>query len=41
MCKEAVNACLSSLEFVPDWFVTKKMLKNLDKTESFNEDSLC
>ena len=28
MCDKAVNALLSALKFVPDWFVTKQMIKN-------------
>ena len=28
MCDEAVNDCLAALKFIPDWFVTSKMLEN-------------
>ena len=27
MCDEAVDDCLAALKFVPDWFVTNKMIK--------------
>ena len=30
MCKETIDACLASLKFVPDLFVTNKMFKDLD-----------
>ena len=26
-CDEAVDDCLAALKFVPDWFVTSKMIK--------------
>ena len=29
MCDEAVDDCLAVLKFIPDWFVTIKMIKNL------------
>ena len=29
MCDEAVDGCLTALKFVPDWFVTNKIIKNL------------
>lgn len=38
MCKVTVDDCLSLLKFVPDCFVTKKMLKDLDNTVFFNGD---
>ena len=28
MCDEAVDDCLAALKFIPDWFVTSKMIKN-------------
>ena len=37
-CDEAVDACLSLLKFVPDWFVTSMMLKDLDNAVFFNDD---
>ena len=32
MCDRTLDACLSSLKFLPDWFVTNKMLKDFDNT---------
>ena len=32
MCRKAVDSCLSGLKFVPDWFVTDKMIKKLYET---------
>ena len=29
MCDRAADECLVALKFVPDWFVTSKMIKNL------------
>ena len=29
MCDKAVDYCLTVLKFVPDWFVTSKMIKIL------------
>ena len=29
MCDKAVDDCLATLKFVPDWFVTSKMIKKL------------
>ena len=29
MCDKAVDDCLAALKFVPDWFVTSKMIKKL------------
>ena len=29
MCNEAVDDCLVALRFIPNWFVTIKMIKNL------------
>ena len=46
MCDEAVDDCLAALKFIPDWFVTSKMIKKLlsalyadDNIFHFNEDS--
>ena len=46
MCDEAVDDCLAALIFIPGWFVTGKMIKNLftalqaeDNIVYFNEDS--
>ena len=33
MCHKAINACLPSLKFLPDWLVTNKMLEKLDNDE--------
>ena len=30
--------CIKGLKFVPDWFVTKKMLEYLDNAVFFNDD---
>ena len=38
MCDEAVDAFLVTLRFVPNWFVTKKMLQKLDNAVLFNDD---
>ena len=32
MCDKAVDACLLSLKFVPDWFVRNQMSEKLDNT---------
>ena len=29
MCDKAVDDCLTTLKFFPDWFVTSKMIKKL------------
>ena len=29
MCDETVDDCLTALKFIPDWFGTSKMIKNL------------
>ena len=46
MCYKAVDDCLVALKFVPNWFVTSKMIKKLftalyadENTHYFNEDS--
>ena len=46
MCYEAVDDCLAALKFIPDWFVTSKMIKKLltalytdDNIHYFKEDS--
>ena len=46
ICDEVVDNCLASLKFVPDWFVTSKMIKKLcvplyadDGLDFFEEDS--
>ena len=30
MCYKAVDSCLIALKFVPDWFVTSKMIEKRD-----------
>ena len=37
MCDEAIDTSLLALKFVPDWFVTNKMLEKLDVVFS-NDD---
>ena len=39
-CDEAVEDCLSALKFVPDWFVTNKMLRKLHEGFFTNYDIL-
>ena len=46
MCDEAVDDCLAALNFIPDWLVTVKMIKNHltalyadDNIIYFNKDS--
>ena len=46
MCDKAVDDSLAALEFVPDWFITSKMIKKLftalyadENKLYFNEDS--
>ena len=31
MCDEAVDDCLAALKLIPDWFLTSKMIKKLDR----------
>ena len=38
MCDKAVDDFLPALKFVPDWFVTNKMLEKLDDTLFANDD---
>ena len=47
MCDKAVADCLAAMKFVPDWFVTSKMIKILftalytdENIFCFNEDSI-
>ena len=46
MCDKAVHDCLAAIRFVPDWFLTSKMIKKLftdlytdEYIVYFNEDS--
>ena len=38
MFDKAVDAFLPTLKFVPDWFVTNEMFKNLDDVVFCNDD---
>ena len=37
MCDKAVDDFLPALKFVPEWFVTSKMIKNLDNALFAND----
>ena len=41
MCDKAVDDSLASLKFVPDWFVTNKMIKKLFTASYAGENILC
>ena len=38
MCDGAVDDCLAVLKFIPDWYVTSKILKNFDNALHANVD---
>ena len=38
MCNKTVNAFLSKLKFVSDWFASNKMLEKLDNSKIANDD---
>ena len=38
MCDKAVDSYAPSLKFVPDWFVTNKIIEKLDNAEFSNDD---
>ena len=40
MCHEAANLCLAALKFIPDWFVTSKILQKFDNALHANDDIL-
>ena len=40
MCDEAIHSCLAALRFIPDWFVTSRMLKKFDNALHANDDTL-
>ena len=40
MCDETVDDCLAALKFIPDWFVTSKMLEKFDNALHANDDIL-
>ena len=37
MCDNAVDSCLLALKFVPDWFVTSKMIEKRDSAVFYND----
>ena len=39
MCDEAVGDCLPTLKFIPDWFVTSKMINKL-LTALYTDDNM-
>ena len=40
MCDEAADDCLAALKFIPDWFVTSKMLGKLYNALHVNDNML-
>ena len=40
MCDEAFDDSLSALNFVPDWFITNKMIRKLHEALFANDDIL-
>ena len=38
MCNKPVDSYLLALKFLPDWFVTNKIIKKLDNAVFFNVD---
>ena len=40
MCDEAVDYCLASSNFIPDWFVKSEMLEKSDNALRANDDIL-
>ena len=38
MFDEPVDDCIATLKFIPDWFVTRKMLEKVDNVLNTNED---
>ena len=40
MCDKTVDYCLAALKFVPDWFVTSKMIKRLFTALYAHENTL-
>ena len=40
MCDEAVDDCLPALTFIPDWYVTSKIIKKLFTALHANENIL-
>ena len=39
MCDKAVDDCLAALKFIPDWFVTSKMLEKFHDALLINDDT--
>ena len=39
MCDEAVDDSLAALKFIPDWFVTSKIIKKLI-TDVYTDDNI-
>ena len=39
MCDKAVDDCLAALKFIPDWFVTIKMLEKFHDALLINDDT--
>ena len=37
MCNEAVDHCQAGLKFIPDWFITSKMLEEFDNALLAND----
>ena len=40
MCDQAVDDCLATLKFIPDWFVTTRILEKCHYTLLVNDDTL-
>ena len=40
MCNEVVDDCLGALKFIPDWFVTSKVLEKFHSALLANDDIL-
>ena len=40
MCDEAFDDCLAALKFIPDWFVTSRMLEKFHNALFSNDDIL-
>ena len=40
MCDEAVDDCLVPLKFISDWFVTSKIIKEIDNALHADDDIL-
>ena len=41
MCDKAIDDFLPALKFVPDWFVTNKMIKKVLTASFTDDDILC